>query len=122
MQRKPILAIAGGRRITLAIAGRRRISVPIAKRFDASIELVDLVLQRVYVTDHVPILLRFLETWTRAAVWSVDALQRQIAAALAGILAIAFDFASFAFITASTHLLALCKIKSSNKPKHTMQC
>ena len=34
-----------------------------------------------------------------AAIWGVETLQIEIAAALAGVFAIAFDFAAFAFVT-----------------------
>lgn len=57
---------------------------------------VDLVLQRGHVRGHVLVLLRVLEAI--AAVGRVDALEVQVAAALAGCLAVALDLAPLALV------------------------
>lgn len=58
-------------------------------------------------TVHFTVFRRLLEAWTGAAIRGVDAIQRQISAALAWVLAIAFDLASFAFVTVLIQPLAL---------------
>lgn len=55
--------------------------------------------------NHLAVFLRILEVGSQA-IWCVDALQREIATALAGRLAITLDLTSFALITVSTETLA----------------
>ena len=55
--------------------------------------------------NHLSVFFRILEVGSQA-IWRVDALQGEIATALAGRLAITLDLASFAFIAVSRKALA----------------
>ena len=85
----------------MLVVGWRDISLPIPYRFDSSIQMIDMIIQGLDLSDHVPILLGFFEAWTGTAIWSIDAIQRQITAPLARTLAVAFDLTSFALVTVS---------------------
>lgn len=69
--------------------------------------------------NHLAVLLRVLEVGSQA-IWCVDALQGEIATALAGRLAITFDLSSFALITVSQQPLAITilgdTLHEANKP------
>ena len=76
---------------------RRRLSQRSAHRIHILKQHVDLVLQAGHVGGHVLVLLRVLEAI--AAVGRIDTLEVQVAAALAGRLAVALDLAPLALVT-----------------------
>lgn len=89
------------RRLLLNLLGNRwcRLSQAPTKVVQVVKQHVDLVLQRSHVRRHILVLLRIFKAI--ATIGRIDALETQVAAALAWVLAVALDFATLAFVTGS---------------------
>lgn len=87
------------RRLLLNLLGNRRcrLSQAPTKVVQVVKQHVDLVLQRSHVRRHILVLLRIFKAI--ATIGRIDALETQVAAALAWVLAVALDFATLAFVT-----------------------